>query len=432
MKYFSFVINKKKYIIENKYIKEVIEENNISPIYSKNKNILGIINYRNDIIPVLSIEKNINSNKMLILNYNNSLYALKIEKILEFLDIEEFSNEIIKIKNIEYIYFNLNKLLEIKKILVSDTNDTQINNIVKKQIKKTEKFLIFKINNEKYGLNANEIVEIINYKKIKNIPFKNKDINILEYKGKSIVVIDILEKINNEKIKLTDFSKIIILEKENKKLGILVSNIVELIGRDNNEILEIPHYLISKNIKEISSITYDNEKNMIFILDIFILMNYYEKVDIRINNKNNKDTIKKTRFIEFEIKNKKYAVKLNEIEEILSFEKNDNLNVYNLRGEVLPLYDLNKKFNNKNKENNLNNKIIVKKINNNKIGFIVEKVLGIKEIEENNILNITNILLLKIKYFKGVYIEKNIKTIIVDLKEIISQEEMKLIKEAGE
>jgi purine-binding chemotaxis protein CheW len=208
-----------------------------------------------------------------------------------------------------------------------------------------------------------------------------------------------------------------------------VSNIVELVERTSNEILDTPHYLLSKNIKEISSITYDNEKNMIFILDIFILMNYYEKVDIKIDFKTTKENIKKIKFIEFEIDNVKYAIKLNEIEEILNFKENDNLNAYNLRGEILPLYNLNKKFNSK---NNKNNKIIVKKINNTKIGFIVEKIFGIKEIEENNILNITNNLLLKIEYFKGIYIQNNSKTIIIDLQDIISQEELKLIKEAGE
>ncbi|MDN5303836.1 MAG: purine-binding chemotaxis protein CheW [Fusobacteriaceae bacterium] len=427
MKYFSFVINNKKYILENKYIKEIIEESNISSIYTKNKNILGIINYRNEIVPVLSIEKTFNSQKMLILNFNNSLYALKIDEFLDFIELEEISNNAIKIENTEYIYFKLNNFIEIKEEIESNNQNTQININTKNEL--NNKFLIFKINNEKFGLNIENIVEIINYKKMKNIPFQDRNINILEYKGESIVIVDILEKIYNKKLDLNEFSKIIILEKENKKIGILVSNIVELVERTSNEILDTPHYLLSKNIKEISSITYDNEKNMIFILDIFILMNYYEKVDIKIDFKTTKENIKKIKFIEFEIDNVKYAIKLNEIEEILNFKENDNLNAYNLRGEILPLYNLNKKFNSK---NNKNNKIIVKKINNTKIGFIVEKIFGIKEIEENNILNITNNLLLKIEYFKGIYIQNNSKTIIIDLQDIISQEELKLIKEAGE
>lgn len=98
--------------------------------------------------------------------------------------------------------------------------------------------------------------------------------------------------------------------------------------------------------------------------------------------------------------------------------------IINLRGNVLPVYSLRKKFNLTEKEPDENTKIIVTVTNDMKIGFIVDSVQEILNIEDDNIEDAPKIVTgINRKYIKSIAKMDQRMVILLDIDLIISEEE---------
>ena len=98
--------------------------------------------------------------------------------------------------------------------------------------------------------------------------------------------------------------------------------------------------------------------------------------------------------------------------------------IINLRGSVLPVYSLRKKFSLNEKEADDNTKIIVTVTNNMKIGFIVDSVEEILNIEADNIEDAPKIVTgINRKYVKSIAKMEDRMVILLDIDLIISEEE---------
>ncbi|GKX30472.1 chemotaxis protein CheW [Vallitalea longa] len=98
--------------------------------------------------------------------------------------------------------------------------------------------------------------------------------------------------------------------------------------------------------------------------------------------------------------------------------------IINLRGNVLPVYSLRKKFNLTEREVDENTKIIVTVTNNMKIGFIVDSVQEILNIEDDNIEEAPKIVTgINRKYIKSIAKMDKRMVILLDIDLIMSEEE---------
>jgi purine-binding chemotaxis protein CheW len=98
--------------------------------------------------------------------------------------------------------------------------------------------------------------------------------------------------------------------------------------------------------------------------------------------------------------------------------------IINLRGEVLPIYSLRKKFNLQNKEINDQTKIIVTYTNDMKIGFVVDSVAEIVHIDEEVIEEAPKIVAgISRQYIKSVAKLEDRMVILLDIDKIVSEEE---------
>ena len=99
--------------------------------------------------------------------------------------------------------------------------------------------------------------------------------------------------------------------------------------------------------------------------------------------------------------------------------------IINLRGEVLPVYSLRKKFNLEPKESDEETKIIVTNTNDMKIGFVVDSVVEILHIEDEQVENTPKIVTgISRRYIKSVAKVENRMIILVDIDLVVSDEEL--------
>lgn len=122
-------------------------------------------------------------------------------------------------------------------------------------------------------------------------------------------------------------------------------------------------------------------------------------------------------------------MKVNGIEKYQEIVKVPNAPTYvegiiNLRGEVLPIYSLRKKFNLVDKEPNDETKIIVTYTNDMKVGFIVDSVVEILHIEDESIEAAPRLVAgINRKYIKSVAKMEHRMIILIDIDLVVSDEE---------
>lgn len=105
--------------------------------------------------------------------------------------------------------------------------------------------------------------------------------------------------------------------------------------------------------------------------------------------------------------------------------------IINLRGEVLPIYSLRKKFNLVAKPIDDETKIIVTYTNDMKVGFVVDAVAEILHIDLESIVDAPKIVAgINRKYIKSVAKQENRMIILIDVDLIVSDEEKLELGEA--
>ena len=139
-------------------------------------------------------------------------------------------------------------------------------------------------------------------------------------------------------------------------------------------------------------------------------------------------------YVVFKLSNESYAVDIMNVSEITEPKKNTKVpnapdfvdGIINLRGEVIPIIDLKKRFDIVLKDNNTykDKRIIVVNMDDKKIGFIVDTASEVLTINENDIDPPSNIIAGDDRQFiTGIgKVEERI-LIILDLEKILSEEQ---------
>lgn len=99
------------------------------------------------------------------------------------------------------------------------------------------------------------------------------------------------------------------------------------------------------------------------------------------------------RYVIFKLKNEFYGININyvqTIEKMIEITRVPKANLYvkgviNLRGEIVPVIDLRKRFNVESSDYDKDSRIIVNKIDDVLVGFIVDSATEVKEIDKDDI-----------------------------------------------
>ncbi|MFC1563505.1 chemotaxis protein CheW [candidate division KSB1 bacterium] len=111
-----------------------------------------------------------------------------------------------------------------------------------------KKYLTFVLGNEEYGIDINDVKEIVGIQKITDVPDMPPFIKgVINLRGKIIPVMDIRIRFCMNDREYNDRTCIIVVNIENKEIGLIVDNV--------SEVLDIP----IKNIENSSSVSGSNE-----------------------------------------------------------------------------------------------------------------------------------------------------------------------------
>ncbi|MDO9566062.1 MAG: chemotaxis protein CheW [Candidatus Desulfaltia sp.] len=146
-----------------------------------------------------------------------------------------------------------------------------------------------------------------------------------------------------------------------------------------------------------------------------------------------------TQYVVFSINQQIFGIEIFKIKEVLSYRKVTPLpqveefvkGIINLRGAVIPVFDLREKFNLPVKEYTRFHVIIVVEIAGRIMGVIVDEISDVVEILPEEFQTTGNLPSnLQRKYLKGVGKKQDEMIILLDIERLLSREELELVDAA--
>ncbi|GAB6189459.1 hypothetical protein JCM30566_11990 [Marinitoga arctica] len=391
--YISVILNKEKYAISMVNVQEVVKQENIVKVPGFSDYILGVINLRNKTIPIMNLKDKLDiggtildDSKIVILTKKENNIGIIVDDTSEIIDVE--NQEIEKIKNDKFSTVirkndRLYKVIEIDTLFEGNLKN-YTKEILNKNIEDKHEELIqilkFKLGNEIMAIPVENVQEIVKKPMIYSVPDMPDFIKgVITLRGEIIQIIDLNAIFRKGDVTLKE---LIIVKINGIKFGLHVGEIENITSIEINSINKL--YITSKNSKVVGVINLNDE--VITLLDLEKIFN---ELGIEIKNDYIKDTGKikekideSNLFLIFKLIDEVYAIEIEKVREVTVLEDENAKDVVNIRGEIIPLIDLNKMFNG---EISNSKNIVIIKGKEKDFGLIVDEVEEIIRVNKSKI-----------------------------------------------
>lgn len=412
-----FTLDESLYSINGNRIDHILRVPELTPIPLMNNSIRGLCSLGGNIVPVIDLLTILTGKKqtdttnpkarILTVSYENFDYAFLVEEVknavstdncdIEFNDnpddvveaIMKTGDDLIQMLGVDSLF----QKIEIPRIVAEDVRESlHKEGVLQIHEENTTKFLIFTMGKERFAINIADIREIIFVPDeiTPTVEAEPAELGMITLRNEVVSAIDLRKSFGVNGI-TDDKNRILIAEKEGKPLGLLVDSILEVHGIDNNQIEHIPDSFADKKIsgvtrRENQLVSVVNENYVHDLVDHFSTLSEGKKtiqsVDATVEAHNTVEVVV------FSLGKEEYAFDIEEIEEIIRFtpitavpESNRYLKgVINLRGAIIPVVSLQERLGFTESIND-NTKMLVCRVEDNRIGFLVDDVSEVLFVE---------------------------------------------------
>lgn len=265
----------------------------------------------------------------------------------------------------------------------------------------------FQVGQEEFGLEINKVKEIIRFPDIVKVPNVPTYITgIISLRDCLIPVVDLRSKLGIGSQEITDSTRVVVVDVEGCLIGFTVDRVFEVMRVPLNKIFSPPQMISNDSGANIAGIArLEDGKRIIMLMDLHDIISQPVLDEISqpgpgsgeelVNNRFSIDQTDEEQMVVFSLASEQYGIRITQVQEINRLTKITKVprapryveGVVNLRGEVIPVIDLRKRFELETKEHNQFTRIIVSDIHNKKVGIIVDAVLEVLRIGKNRIEN---------------------------------------------
>lgn len=271
-------------------------------------------------------------------------------------------------------------------------------------------FVSFKLGTEEYGLDINNVQEIIKVPSITRVPRAPFAVEgVVNLRGSILPILDARKRFDMESIELMNSTRIIVTNKNDMNVGLIVDSVSEVIRINSSKIEQPPPLIKNSSANYIKGIgKLNNGKRLISLLDLdkMLEMDSFmddleamgEKYAAQAEEIKEK-VLEESQMVSFQLGSEEYAVDINLVDEIIRIPEITLIpdapshvkGVICLRGNVLPVINLRYLFNMMDMETNKRSRILVIKLTNGEknllFGLIVDYVNEVISIPLNHIEN---------------------------------------------
>ena len=401
--------------------------------------IVSLVDF-NALLNLREVEYDASKTRILSLNNEHTSNALLVSEV--------YDTVVIKQENIEYINQENNPVLGVYKYedmliqvmsletLFQSINKVEItgrevkngkSQVINQQEEDSKRFLIFTLEKETFALNIEYLQEIILADtQITEINGSEPEVlGLVTIRDELLVVID-LRAYYGFRAEQCEKNRILIASYDGKRVGLFVDAVVDI---ENYLLSEVEYMEDSFEDNKISGVIHTKDSILSFF-DHNVLLDIFRKNDSFIDQKQiieEQKTVNTMEVIVFKLLDKEYAFEVESVDEIIdsvnatdvAFTDSSIAGIINIRGQIVTLVSLFDKLHLETKINE-DSKIIVCNINNNRIGFVVDSVSDILEVQEEDMREEESEIFMNILYLdKG---ERLVLT--MDINKLVNKEEV--------
>ena len=315
-KILTFRVGFQLFAIDIEFSREIIEKPSIEAIPSKSKDIIGVFNLRDEIIPVLDLKRKLeieevanygeeHIDKIIIFTYYGNIIGLLVDEVEEVVD--PLKSEILAVPNTfdeaskKYVkaIYNSEEGKEIifildEKSLLSEEEIEDISSVRGEldensvlMEREEKKIAVFKLSDEEFGISIESINEINRLPQITPVPKSSSFIEgIINLRGEIIPVINLRERLGFERKEFDEFERVIIVEIDGQKTGFIVDRVTEIKSIDKDNFKEVPKFLKTTVEREVieSIVNIEKESRIITIIAVNNILTKEEKKEIKLKN----------------------------------------------------------------------------------------------------------------------------------------------------
>lgn len=483
----TFHLGDEIYGIDMRYLQEIIRVPDVVKVPGTPSYIRGLANLRGTILPIvdcrlrLGLKRNedTEASRVIVLTAGNKKLGYVVDQVVGVISIHEkeiekgsgsetaadFVEGIAKIEKGKKLIM----LLDAKKLLnfrdgetikeeVEVSKNNTINIFQESEKKNADangeqlEMISFKIGEEEYGIEVGSVQEIVRFSgEVSEVPNTPPYIlGVISLRNKVLPIVSLRRLFNMEECSFDERSRIVVTSiNENgftSTVGLKVDLVLEVLRIDRVAVTPVPPLLKTKDSEEISGICKLNEGNrLVYILDPKKLFSHRlrESADIlRAQGGDEEMKVVDTKeeeeqLVTFLVDGIECAFSIEDVREIIrpteiiAVPKAPDFveGVINLRGTIVPVIDLRKKFGLKEKNRDDRNRIVIVEISGRHTGLVVDSVKEVVKIGHSQIEDTPEILMDEIdqRFIKGIakFDETNRMIILLSVEEVLSGKEKK-------
>jgi purine-binding chemotaxis protein CheW len=385
------------------------------------------IDYTQDKTRLVSLNDHHASNALLVSEVYNTVEI--DQSNIDYIDKEDdpviaiykFEGMLIQVISLDVLISKINKV----KIPAKEIKNGKVKQVVHKE-EESKRFLIFSMQKEKFALNIEYLQEIIladvDYTEIAGTA--SEVLGLITLRDELIIVIDLREYYGFQREK-NDKNRILIASHNGKRVGLLIDKVVDI---RNYPLCDIEYLKEVSEANKISGVIHD-KKSLISFFDDHVLEDIFAKNEAFIDNEkeetqSNNENIA-LEVIVFKLNEREYAFDVDKVDEIIdmvsftdvAFSDSSVDGIINIRGQVVPIVSLYEKLN-IDAPANQDLKIIVCNINNARIGFVVDSVSNILNVNVSEVREEEDEIFTSILHLEG----GNRLVLLMDIEHIIEKE----------
>lgn len=441
MQLVTFVLGQENFGIDIMDVQEIIRTPSITAVPQAPSYVEGVTNLRGEILPVLDTrvkfgmeqaERDVSS-RVIVVDVKGRKVGLSVDEVSEVLRVEGNHIEATPAMAADMDMSTISGVVKIndgKKLVMileagslcsmeqTARKETSGQNTAKDSGKREAENKIeevqlvsFLLGNEEFALEIENVREIIRYPEIVKVPNLPEYIKgVISLRDTLMPIVDMRIKLDTGNDEISESTRVVVVDADNTRFGLVVDRVYEVARIAKDTIFAPPQALSGESGEQLKGIArVDGGKRIIMLLDPREIISREELQDIgNLENsegstgveENFLDEMDEEQMVVFGLAGEQYGVRITQVQEINRLAKITKVpraprfveGVINLRGDVIPVIDLRKRFEIESKNYNEFTRVIVSDINNKKIGIIVDEVLEVLRISHQLVEDAPDIL----------------------------------------
>jgi len=150
----------------------------------------------------------------------------------------------------------------------------------KKVTEEALRWVTFRLENEKYGINVMQVQEVLRITEIAPVPgAPSYVLGIINLRGNVVTVIDTRSRFGLASVETDDSSRVVIIESEEQVVGILVDSVAEVVDLQPSEIETAPNIGTEESAKFIQGVA-SHDGELLILVDLNKLLSDEEWSDM--------------------------------------------------------------------------------------------------------------------------------------------------------